>query len=188
MGSEQSKSIKIMEQRLRRSTRLRTYRYPYCLCIIDVQTGFDNAHKVVNECAELVRQAVNDGAFIVVAQYITYEKTYSEITKLFQQVPRDQYGFCWANDNSKSHVITRLMFDNNVHTGDIVVCGINTGACVQSTVGNLSYDHPEKRITVLEDACADGSDFWHQEGLSTMKKYDNVYISSTDVHFRQIKE
>lgn len=161
---------------LRRSIRNKSYRYPYCLCIIDVQSGFNTAHKVVKECTEWIKHAINDGAFIILTQYTGFQKTYHEITKILYNSSYREYSFCWANKNSKSHVVTNVMFNNNVHTDKIVICGINTSACVHMTVNDLSHSHPEKTLYVIENACADVSEFWHQTGLQLMSKFSNVQL------------
>lgn len=154
------------------------YPYPYCLCVIDVQQGFATANKVVHQCTELVKTAINDGAFIVVAQYIKYGNTYSDITNiLITYAHPQQYAFCWANEDSKYTVVNNLLYRYNIHTNHLVFCGINTSACVRSTVTDFSQYHSEKNLSVVQSACADFSVEWHKAAIKDInRKCDNVDI------------
>jgi len=150
---------------------------PYCLCVIDVQQGFSSAAQVASMCAYAVQQAVQHGAFIAIAQYYKYGKTHSVITDILKGVSPAQYGFCMANKDNKESSVRRLLYDRNIQVNSIYICGVNTSACVLCTVDALSKIHPEKTIMVLTKACGDVSDFYHQHGLSLMKKnYRNVIL------------
>jgi nicotinamidase-related amidase len=151
--------------------------FPYCLCVIDVQLGFESAAQVAPICAQAVQTAIDHGAFIAIAQYYRFGKTHPEITNILKGASPAQYGFCMANKNSKESSITRLLYDRNIQVMTIYVCGVNTGACVLNTVDSLSKAHPEKNINVLSNACADDTIAYHQYGLSQMEKnYHNVIL------------
>lgn len=158
-------------------TRRKNYRYPYCLSIIDMQSKFSASEAVLDNCVRLVCQAIKDGAYIAVAQYRNYGKTHSKILdclKGWGPSPAD-FGFCHSAYDDKSHVITNLMYKNNVHTGKVVFCGVNTDACVASTVEGFAKLHPEKQLVVIADACAaSGGKMWHHVGLDKVRRYAEV--------------
>ena len=142
-----------------------------------MQTGFDTSHHVLPICTKVLQQAIIDGAFIAIAQYYRFGKTHPELTRLLKGVSHTQYGFCLANKNDKESSITRLLYDRNIRVSVVYVCGVNTGACVRSTVDGLACNHPEKTIIVLSDVCSDVDISWHQYALSQMtKNYHNVIL------------
>ena len=55
----------------RRSMRLANkHIHPYVLCIIDMQpVGFGNSNLIIENVLDLVKEAVADKAFIVIAQF-----------------------------------------------------------------------------------------------------------------------
>ena len=66
---------------MRRSERLsQIHIHPYVLCIIDMQpVGFENACFILKEVLQLVKDAISEKAFIVVAHFNRCGDTHEEI-------------------------------------------------------------------------------------------------------------
>lgn len=171
-----------MSHRTPTRARAKSYKYPYCLCVIDMQDTFSASAQVIEPCAELIRQAISDGAFIIVAQYSKLSKpcsTNSYLKQTLRTTAATNYDFCWANQNDKSEVITAAIFRNNVYTNKFMFCGVNTDACVYSTVYGFSKLHPEKEVHIRPEACntSSGKDY-HDEYVGHMSGLPNVYVVS----------
>lgn len=161
--------------------RTKSYKYPYCLCIIDMQPIFKAMNDVLAECIDLIQQAIADGAYVIVVQYM-YPNGQSSSTHQSIRAVLSSYGnraCCWANQNDKSDTITRAVYANNVYTNTFVFCGVNTDACVHDTVNSFSSLHPEKTIILKDRACATTSGrSWHNKYVADMGWLHNVKTDS----------
>jgi nicotinamidase-related amidase len=157
----------------RRSIRLSNrHIHPYVLCIIDMQPiGFGNSNLIIENVLDLVREAVADKAFIVIAQFKGCGETHINIINEIQKYPYKEY--VWHNKNDKSKPIQEVL--KKVFVRQMKVCGVNTEYCVKDTVHGLAkkFHIP---IKVIEKAC-NGTDRIIEEALHKMRTfYRNVEV------------
>ena len=157
----------------RRSMRLANkHIHPYVLCIIDMQpVGFGNSNLIIENVLDLVKEAVADKAFIVIAQFNGCGETHINIINEIQKYPYKEY--VWHNKNDKSKPIQEVL--KNVFVRQMKVCGVNTEYCVKDTVHGLAkkFHIP---IKVIEKAC-NGTDRIIEEALHKMRTfYRNVEV------------
>ena len=157
----------------RRSIRLSNkHIHPYVLCIIDMQpVGFGNSNIIIEDVLDLVKEAVADKAFIVIAQFKGCGETHINIINEIQKYPYKEY--VWHNKNDKSKPIQEVL--KKVFVRQMKVCGVNTEYCVKDTVHGLAkkFHIP---IKVIEKAC-NGTDRIIEEALHKMRTfYRNVEV------------
>lgn len=159
---------------MRRSERLsRLHIHPYVLCIIDIQpVGFENALFILKDVLKLVKDAILENAFIVVAQFTRCGETHEEIRKELQNYPYKEY--LWHNKKDKSNKIREILISRNLFVRNLKVCGVNTEYCVKDTVRGLSKKFTVP-IQVIEKSC-NGSENHVEEAFRQMKGYKNVDV------------
>lgn len=162
-----------MNNQIRRSIRLSNkHIHPYVLCIIDMQpVGFNNSNLIIENVLQLVREAVVDKAFIVIAQFKRCGETHINIINEIQKYPYKKY--VWHNKNDKSKPIQEVL--KNIFVRQMKVCGVNTECCVIETVHGLTkkFHIP---IKVIEKAC-NGTDRTIEYALHKMRTfYRNVEV------------
>ena len=158
---------------IRRSIRLSNkHIHPYVLCIIDMQPiGFSNSKLIIENVLDLVREAVVDKAFIVIAQFKGCGETHINIINELQKYPYKKY--VWHNKNDKSKPIQEAL--KNIFVRQMKVCGVNTEYCVKDTVHGLAKKFPIP-IKVIEKAC-NGTDRIMEEAIHKMRTfYRNVEV------------
>ena len=158
---------------IRRSIRLSNkHIHPYVLCIIDMQPdGFNNSNLIIENVLELVREAIVNKAFIVIAQFKGSGETHIKIINEIQTYPYKKY--VWHNKNDKSKPIQEAL--KNIFVRQMKVCGVNTEYCVKDTVHGLAKKFPIP-IKVIEKAC-NGTDRIIEEALHKMRTfYRNVEV------------
>ena len=159
--------------KIRRSTRLSNkHIHPYVLCIIDMQPiGFNNSNLIIEDVLHLVREAIINKAFIVIAQFKRCGETNIKIINELHSYPYKEY--VWHNKNDKSKPIQEAL--KNIFVREMKVCGVNTEYCVKDTVHGLAkkFHIP---IKVIEKAC-NGTDRIIEEALHKMRTfYRNVEV------------
>ena len=160
---------------IRRSIRLSNkHIHPYILCIIDMQpAGFKNSNLIIENVLQLVREAIANKAFIVIAQFKGCGITHINIIDALQKYPYKEY--LWHNKNDKSKPIKELLKSLNIFVRQIKVCGVNTEYCVKDTVHGLAKKFTIP-IKVIEKAC-NGTDRIIAEALHKMRTfYRNVEV------------
>jgi nicotinamidase-related amidase len=160
---------------LRRSIRLSNkHIHPYVLCIIDMQpVGFSNSKLIIENVLQLVREAVIDKAFIVIAQFKGSGETHINIINEIQSYPYKEY--IWHKKNDKSKPIQEVLKTRNIFVRQMKVCGVNTEYCVKETVHGLSKKN-HISIKVIEKAC-NGTDRTIEEAIHKMRTfYINVEV------------
>jgi len=160
---------------MRKSIRLADkHIHPYVLCIIDMQpVGFSNSNLIIENVLHLVREAIVDKAFIVIAQFKGCGETHINIINEIQEYPYKEY--VWHNKNDKSKPIQEVLKSLNVFVRQMKVCGVNTEYCVKDTVHGLAkkFHIP---IKVVEKAC-NGTDRIIEAALHKMRTfYRNVEV------------
>ena len=159
------------------------------LVVIDVQPRFPASHLVVDAVVKEIWKARRKKESIVVVKY-------GHRTKFLKPVYTALKGYRWISVAKNSDDGGVVIFDAisrsgnnlnlsyvNTHTiKSIKVCGVNTSACVLSTVRSLSY--LRFPIKVLSHACAnlydntsDKHNLWHHHGaLKRMASWKNVEV------------
>jgi hypothetical protein len=135
--------------------------------------GFSNSNLILENVLQLVRDAVLDKAFIVIAQFKGCGDTHINIINEIQTYPYKVY--VWHNKNDKSKPIQQALNHLNIFTRQIKVCGVNTEYCVLETVHGLAkkFHIP---IKVIEHAC-NGTDKIIEYALHKMRTfYRNVEV------------
>ena len=161
--------------KLRQSIRLlNKHIHPYVLCIIDMQpVGFCNSNLIIENVLKLVREAIVNKAFIVIAQFKGCGETHINIINEIHKYSYKKY--IWHNKNDKSKPIEELLNSLNIFVRQIKICGVNTEYCVKDTVHGLTkkFHIP---IKVIEKAC-NGTDRIIEEALHKMRTfYRNVEV------------
>jgi len=160
---------------MRKSIRLSNkHIHPYVLCIIDMQPdGFNNSNLIIENVSQLVREAILNKAFIVIAQFKGCGETHINIINEIQNYPYKEY--VWHNKNDKSKPIQDILNRRNIFVRQIKVCGVNTEYCVKDTVNGLAKKF-HITIKVIEKAC-NGTDRIIEEALHKMRTfYKNVEV------------
>ena len=135
--------------------------------------GFGNSNFIIENVLQLVREAIVNKAFIVIAQFKGCGETNINIINEIQKYPYKKY--VWHNKNDKSRPIQEVLNNLNICVRQIKVCGVNTEYCVKDTVHGLSkkFHIP---IKVIEKAC-NGTDKIIEEALHKMRTfYRNVEV------------
>jgi nicotinamidase-related amidase len=160
----------------RQSLRLLAkHTHPYVLCIIDIQPrGFGNANFIVGEILKVIQEAIQDKAFIIIAQFYRCGETHEEIRSLLADYAYKEY--FWHKKNDKSKPFQEIINKRGIFIREIKVCGINTEYCVKDTVHGLSRKFHSKSIKVIEKACH-GTDRTVETALHKMRTfYRNVNV------------
>ena len=159
----------------RRSIRLSNkHIHPYVLCIIDMQPiGFNNSNLIMENVLQLVREAIRDNAFIVIAQFKRCGDTHIKLINAMQHYPYKEY--VWHNKNDKSKPIKDVLKNRHIFVRQMNICGVNTEYCVKATVHGLAKKF-QIPIKVIEKAC-NGTDRIIEEALHKMRTfYRNVEV------------
>jgi len=160
----------------RRSLRLQQkHNYPYVLCIIDMQPqGFRNCNLIIVPVLQLVRQAIVDNAFIVIAHFKGCGETHPQIIQELQHYLNKAN--VWHNKNDKSKPIQTELLCRQIFVRELRVCGVNTEYCVKDTVHGLAKKYHQVQIKVVESAC-NGTDRIVTEALHKLRTfYRNVAV------------
>lgn len=128
----------------------------YVLCIVDVQPGFEESEFILEPVFALVRQAMTDGALVVVSQF----KHCGEYPHCF-----DPFRKVWHTKKDRIQAIRRVL---PVDPLEIRIAGLYTDLFVKDIVRALSRDYPVK---VLSHAC-----YGKEEALDQMRAYKNVTV------------
>jgi nicotinamidase-related amidase len=135
--------------------------------------GFGNSNLIIENVLHLVREAVANKAFIVIAQFKGSGETHINIIHEIQTYPYKEY--VWHHKNDKSKPIQEVLNRLTIFVRQIKVCGVNTEYCVKDTVHGLSKKFPIP-IKVIEKAC-NGTDRIIEEALHKMRTfYRNVEV------------
>lgn len=144
--------------------------------VIDMQTGFNasSCESVKDSVQNLIIQAKDDNAFIIIAHYMRCGKTHNNLLNLVKTYTHRS--LVYANKNDKSGAIMTKIIKKRIRAPVIKVCGVNTDACVKATVIGLTKILPDLYIEIITNACNDLSLHGHTSGLDTMARLKNVYI------------
>ena len=145
---------------------LKKHIHPYVLCIIDMQPkGFNNSNSIIENVMNLIRRAILDKAFIVIAQFKNCGETHDHIIAKLNTYPFKEY--LWHNKNDKSKPIKEILIERSILVRQLKVCGVNTEYCIKDTVNGLAkkFNIP---IKVIEEAC-NGTDLGVEKAIYKMR-------------------
>lgn len=151
--------------------------HPYVLCVVDMQTGFRASTNPTTQrrILQLIKQGMNDGALIVFAHYHDYGHTCIMLTH-----PTDNYPHvinCFANNDDKSHAFMDIITKKVLSYYRIVVVGVNTSACVASTVEGLIEKHSSTvEICVDRKGCYDSSPDNQEDAYKYMESIGAIIL------------
>lgn len=168
-----------------KTKRLANNRFPYVLTIIDMQPKFkaSNRRRILNHIRKLINDAIRDDAYVMYAEYTQCGRTHDSLTKL-----TDDYkhrSFVHAYQNSKCDVIKAELAKKNIMSDKMIICGVNTDACVEATVNDLSIELPEWSLRIAKAGCYTQSSMYPNNiqsagieaaVLRTMAKLPNVTV------------
>jgi nicotinamidase-related amidase len=150
-------------------------RTPYTLVVIDMQREFEASlqKRVQKHCIKEITEAKSRGYAIILVEYVGYGHTLPKLFKIVDDYHRAFISRKCRDDGSDG--VSNLIKSNHLHS-NLRICGVNTDACVLSTVRGLTKKMKRAKIHVVANACGTG---WgnHQGGLDDMKNYKNVVIT-----------
>jgi hypothetical protein len=160
-------------------------RFPYVLTIIDMQPKFEasNRRRILNHVRKLINDAKMNDAYIIYAEYEQCGRTHDSLTKLTNDYKH--CSFVHAYQNSKCDAIKAELARKSIMSDKMVICGVNTDACVQATVNDLSIKLPKWSLEIAKTGCYTYSNIYphnkYNPGieaavLRTMAKLPNVTI------------
>ena len=122
------------------------------LLIIDMQIHFDTAHKkeTIANCIDLIKMAIMDKLPIIVLEYEYNGRTLEALREYLDLYPNVFYQTKDEDDGADR--VVDLVEEEGLEIDEFIVCGVNLGACVASTVRTLSQEYNYK-IDLIQKAC-----------------------------------
>jgi nicotinamidase-related amidase len=126
------------------------------LLIVDMQQEFPTAHKpkTIAECQKLVRQAKRNQDVIIVLEYKGYGSTLSPIKRTIGEYPNCYFVFKTCDNGGWE--VHKALTERGIKVDKILVCGVNSHACVQDTATCLAGSHGYQ-VEVIKKACNHGN-------------------------------
>ena len=150
----------------------------YTLLLIDLQPGFhqpdpDFLHVIDN----LIDQAVEDKAYIVLCEFVGHGSTWKEIRDKIKKYRKK----CVVRKNDQDggfHVARRLRKIKKQYLYEIIAGGLYTEMCVRDTVTTMAEIMQDTQFTIIKKACIAGIDPNKAWGSydSFIKKIDNLEL------------
>ena len=155
------------------------------LLIIDMQSEFKAANDttvVANVILE-IKKAKQNNQHIFVVEYWEEGDTHKSILKELKDYQNTHFVTKYEDDGSDK--IKNYLFQNNIDIKHFMVCGVNTCACVASTVKGLIENY-NKICTVIEKACNCITTNHNHNGLRPIEVRDNFDNEEYDRYFSQL--
>lgn len=123
------------------------------LVVVDMQKSFRAAHNpyTLNNVVREIKKSRLHKSGIVIVQYDQGGILLNEIHKAVKNY--NNVDFVIKNSDDGSDEVCNSIMDNFFDYQKLRVCGVNTDACVQSTVEGLSEKLPNATIELVADAC-----------------------------------
>lgn len=154
----------------------------YSLVIIDMQPEFKAAKgkRVYNAVMCEIKQAIKKRAAIVFVEFGNYNEVPHTRTRKGLRLATSKYDRVFTTvklQNDGGDKIMNMIVKNNL-SRKIRVCGVNTDACVVSSVrGMVRASEKKVKINVIADGCATAfGEEAHEAYLQLMGKLSNVKI------------
>jgi len=156
----------------------------YTLLVIDMQTKFLNrfdSYEIKNEvifrCRQAVLKAIADGAEIIEVKYVGtdgnldyYGNTIEEISNLWKQYKKyfpSAVKTVYKKDDGGGEEVLQA----KPQYEDLIVCGINLGACVGETVYQLRKH--KQNVRIIQEAVANS---WGERSSCDVL-YKDIYVN-----------
>jgi nicotinamidase-related amidase len=148
----------------------------YSLIVVDMQPFFPSSRstRVKDHCRKEIQKAMDAGAPIIFVEYLGCGPTNPNLVKMTDYY--DKTFLVRKRSDNGSSEISKLLSSYRLPARHLRVCGVNTNACVESTVYGLSRKCAiGAKIEVVAKACNAGYN-GHQQGLDKMSTYRNVKV------------
>jgi len=124
------------------------------LCVIDMQIVFTASQhkKTLLSASRQIRHAMQNGWAIVFVEFYGHGKTDYRLVCLTEKYARTSF-VTKHNDDGSAEIMAHCHV-NNLPNDYFRVCGVNTAACVRSTVRGLQK---KATVEVYGPACNDGN-------------------------------
>lgn len=128
------------------------------LVIVDMQREFSTHKPVISNVIKLVKQAKREKRPIIVLEYADTSFTVKPVRQSYKGYPFVYHSPKHINDGSNEvfRILDQLSRNNNT-AWKLDICGVNTTACVLSTVKGLLRNCRIMKVQVMMDACYDTS-------------------------------
>lgn len=139
-----------------------------------MQATFTAAYnrETLRVCKKEIRYAIRNNLNII---FVEYNNCGSTLPELFNLTKNYKKAFKLIKfSNGGGNEIASFLRKNKLPRGKLKVVGVNTDACVQSTVEQLNDNMTNTLIEVNSKGC--WSDYKHQSGLDVMATYQRVVI------------
>lgn len=150
----------------------------YILLVIDIQHTFRASHKksLRENCKKEIKRAIRNKANIIFVEYKNYGSTIPSIKKMVTSVKYDKSHLVIKESDDGSQELLCFFKHAKLRTNHIKVCGVNTDACVLSTVKSLAKRLKRSKLEILSKACNSTYNDYHLNGLRNLSHINNVKI------------
>lgn len=158
------------------------------LVVIDMQTKFPaSRHQTTLEnCAREIKQAMDKHQRILFLEYVDGGETQSKLIELVQcpcdsRSCKQSYDRYWVStkfedDGSRTILDYLKRIKRSEGKVSFTICGVNTDACVRSTVLGLAKRKKDALIRVVKDACHQPKKWKERYPFEKMQKAKNVEV------------
>lgn len=148
------------------------------LCIIDMQPYFSASQNplTIEACQLEIIKAIKNGYYIFFVEWEGEGATDNRLTSLTESYSKVH--FIFKNQDEGSSVIMRKVYDLGIVNSKFKVCGVNTDACVKTTViGLAEYGRAGRPVEVISKACNTdwGTNYSALAYISTVNNVKVVY-------------
>jgi len=126
----------------------------YTLVVVDMQPKFRTSGPVLEEVARHVLEAKAALCPVVFLQYKHFGPTHKRLFELMEHSPQ-LYAVHRKGTNDGSEAVAHACQSRGFATSRFRLVGVNTHACVKSTVVGLSRRFTESIVEVATQACND---------------------------------
>lgn len=134
---------------------------PNALVVVDMQSYFPAANNpdTIAAVEDEIRQAIQNGYFIVILEYLDCGRTIGSLMKELEGY--SDYKVVTKSRDDGSEEVKKACDVRGLAPANISVVGVNTGACVRQTVEGLCRKYPASLVSVIAKACnTEGSYNW----------------------------
>jgi len=153
----------------------------YVLVVIDMQPYFsETAASILNNVCDVIKQAKEDDAFVLIVQYGGCGRSYNEIYDAVGHYTK------WdivtkEHDDGSLEIWDFFEADDISLESEIRICGVNYQYCVKATAIGLLEMMPYAQIKILRSACNGPLDYDRASDFHRATKYyerNNMLIES----------
>lgn len=150
----------------------------YSLVIIDMQVPFYAAleRKTQRACIREIEKAIRDKAVIIFVEYQHHGPTLPILTDVVKKANYRRVHYLTKEVDDGSTQVIELLREKHLPILNLRVCGVNTRACVYTTIRGLSLKLPNSTIKLISDACNCFNEKTHLMGLVAIRYYPNTVL------------